>query len=182
MTSCFRGPNSAKYAMRGSPRPYDFQLTSARTKQPSLFTIGASKQGIAHVHAAECPFGESRSANDDTPPHSRTACLATQQTHTALHGQRVKPGNRASSHRGVSVLAKVGQRMMTRLRILGQLVSPRTKRTPPSTVSLSDQGIAHVHTRNPFWRNLGQRTTTLSTTNSRGFCKAQRAAPDRDSE
>jgi hypothetical protein len=43
-------------------------------------------------------FGESRSANDDTPPHSRTAPLATHQAHTTLQGQRVKPGNRACPH------------------------------------------------------------------------------------
>jgi hypothetical protein len=58
-------------------------------------------------------FGESRSANDDAPPHSRAAPLATHLTHITLQGQRVKPGNRAR---------------------------------PQS---------------DPFWRKLGQRTTTL---------------------
>jgi hypothetical protein len=45
-------------------------------------------------------------------------------------------------------LAKIGQRRTRRHRILGQLLSPRTKRTPPSTASVSKQGLAHVHTRN----------------------------------
>ena len=46
-----RGPNSAKYAMRGCPPPDPTELGCPITKQASLPTLIVSKQGIFEVAA-----------------------------------------------------------------------------------------------------------------------------------
>ena len=58
-------------------------------------------------------FGESRSANDDAPPRSRSTCFATHETTTTLHGERVKTGNRPRLHPKYSFWRKVRQRTTT---------------------------------------------------------------------
>ena len=49
VTSCFRGSNSAKYEMRGSPRLHPTQLECPSIKRTPLSTVIVSKQGIFEV-------------------------------------------------------------------------------------------------------------------------------------
>ena len=70
VTSRFRGPKSAKYAMRGRTPPHDFQLTSARTKRTPPSTLMLSKQGITPVYTRKSVLAKCRSANDGTSPHA----------------------------------------------------------------------------------------------------------------
>ena len=72
--------------------------------------------------------------------------------------------------------------MTTRRRVLGALVSPRTKRTPHSTASVSKQGIAHVYTRKIGFGERMSANDDTSQTNCHGFCVAPWVASNRDSE
>ena len=107
-------------------------------------------------------FGELRNASHPTAA-SHSAWVSTHQTHINLDGDCVKIGN----FRGVVVTsrfrgpnsAKYAMRSSPQPHDF-QLTSPRTKRTPPSTLMLSKQGIAPSTPENRFWRNVRQRTTT----------------------
>ena len=44
-----RGPNSAKYSLRGSPAPHPTQLGSPRTRNMPILTVSVSKQGISEA-------------------------------------------------------------------------------------------------------------------------------------
>ena len=146
MTLCFQGLSSAKYAMRGSPRPYPTQLGCPSIKQASLYTASMSKQGIfeasTYNRRVECQFGEVRNAGQSTAA-SHSAQLPKRQKSITFDGDCVKIG----SLRGVVVTSRFRGTIL-RIRNARQSAAashsarcPSIKQASLSTVIVSKQGI-----------------------------------------
>ena len=90
VTSRFRGPNSAKYAMRGSPPPHPARLGSPLAKYAPLWTVSAPNQGIYDVLARKSPRRGPNLAKAQCEAVQRRVPLSPGLTHQNISLSKVK--------------------------------------------------------------------------------------------
>ena len=94
--SRFRGPNSAKCVMRGSPPPHPTQLGSPRTNHTPAYTVSMSTQGIFEAASSNRRVEGPIRPNPHCEAVKRRIPLSLglhAPKHTSLNGEHVKTGN-----------------------------------------------------------------------------------------